>query len=145
MAQLQRRTAPPGSCIRPQISGPGSRCLARGSPSRAPFLPGAPRGRRRAEDGLPAVGSLGRWPGRALCVPGGRCHAGWGLECRGSEVRVGSGIWGCSRGSRVVEDEGAAGSSGFQPTASAPKWTQCQVDGDQVLASTKETTSFLFT
>ena len=106
LAQLQRRDCPlPAPASAPQISGPGEQMSCqRGSPSRDPLLPGAQRGRRRPE-GWPAS----CWLPRALAWPGFVCARrqvpcrGWGLECAGgSEVGEGSGIWGCSRGSRLL-------------------------------------------
>lgn len=125
----------------------------RDSPSRVPPapLPGSPSSLKPSgagaglRDGLPAVGSLGRWPGLALCVPGGRCHAGGAAPCslgRSGVCRVliGGGrglsvIRGCSRASRLLRQRAAAASGSGSgagpegpPPATAAVWTKNQVD-----------------
>lgn len=124
----------PSQLLHPPLRsrGQGSRCLAREAPHpEPPFSLGPSGAGARLRDGLPAVGSLGRWPGRALCVPGGRCHAeggGWSVQ---GALRSGWGVGdlGLLKGQQVVEMKGQlALQDSSPPPASAPKWTQCQVD-----------------
>lgn len=125
-----REGTAPSQLLHPPLRsrGQGSRCLAREAPHQEPPSSLGPSGAGAGlRDGLPAVGSLGRWPGRALCVPGGRCPAeGGGLECAGgSEVGVGVGDLGLLKGQQVVEmkgqlalqDSGLEGSPGRPPTS----------------------------
>lgn len=90
-------------------------------PIKSPLFPGPSGAGAGLRDGLPAVGSLGRWPGQALCVPGGRCPRVGGCSVQGA-LRRGVGLL---KGQQVVEmkgqlalqDSGLEGSPGRPPTS----------------------------
>lgn len=112
------------------ISGPGEQMSCQRGSHPEPPSPWGPAAGARLRAACQAVGSSGRWPGRAFKSRRQVPCRGWGWSVQGA-LRSGWGVGdlGLLKGQQVVEMKGQlALQDSSPPPASAPKWTQCQVD-----------------